>query len=107
MGMHTAHGQASGMGGIRTAGDMVARLQMSKGLRINEAKQYVANKLGVSTLELSDPVVMQEVRADKGLGTLMPFRGTPRGIQAKFNIADVLDIKMNCLEKFLKKANLG
>lgn len=106
MGMATAHAQASGMGGMRTAGDMVARIQLTKGLRINEAKKYVADKLKVSTLELSDPVVMQELRGDKGLGVLMPFGGNAKGIQCKFNIADVLDIKINCVERFRKFARL-
>jgi len=107
MGMATAHAQASGMGGMRAGGDLVARLQLSKGLRINEAKKYVADKLKVSTLELSDPVVMQELRAEKGLGVLMPFGGTAKGIQCKFNIARVLDIKVNCVERFRKYAGLS
>ena len=62
MGMTMAHGLASGMGGIRTAGDLVARMQMVRKMRINDAKAYVADKLMVSPRELSDPVVMREVR---------------------------------------------
>lgn len=106
MGMATAHAQASGMGGMRAGGDLVARLQLSKGMRINEAKKYVAEKLKVSTLELSDPVVMQELRAEKGLGVLMPFGGNAKGIQCKFNIASTLDIKVNCVDRFRKFAGL-
>jgi Dimethylamine methyltransferase (Dimeth_PyL). len=106
MGMATAHAQASGMGGMRAGGDLVARLQLSKGMRINEAKKYVADKLKVSTLELSDPVVMQELRAEKGLGVLMPFGGNAKGIQCKFNIASVLDIKVNCVDRFRKFVGL-
>lgn len=107
MGMATAHAQASGMGGMRAGGDLVARLQLSKGMRINEAKKYVADRLKVSTLELSDPVVMQELRAEKGLGVLMPFGGTAKGIQCKFNIAGVLDIKVNCVDRFRHYAGLS
>ncbi|MBS4024304.1 MAG: [dimethylamine--corrinoid protein] Co-methyltransferase, partial [Clostridia bacterium] len=46
--MAITHALASGMGGIRTSGDLVARMQMSRGMRINDAKEYVAGKLGVS-----------------------------------------------------------
>ena len=107
MGMAIAHSQASGMGGMRTAGDLVARIQLSKGLRINEAKKYVSDKLKVSKLELSDPVVMQELRAEQGLGTLMPFGGIAKGIQCKFNIAKTLDIKINCVDKFRKYSGIS
>ncbi|MBC8442201.1 MAG: hypothetical protein H8D87_21250, partial [Deltaproteobacteria bacterium] len=31
--MAITHAQASGMGGMRGAGDLVARMQMSKGMR--------------------------------------------------------------------------
>ncbi len=106
MGMAVAHAQASGMGGMRTAGDLVARVQLAKGLRINEAKKYVADKLKVSVLELSCPVVMQEVRAELGLGVMMPFGGQAKGMECKFNIARVLDLKINCVETFKKKATI-
>ena len=58
------------MGGYRTAGDLVARMQMTRRMRLAEAKQYVAGKLGCSTRELSDPVAMETIRLDHGLGTL-------------------------------------
>jgi hypothetical protein len=31
------------MGGLRTAGDLVARMQMTRGLRLPQAKKYVAD----------------------------------------------------------------
>ncbi len=43
LGMAISHAIASGMGGMRTAGDLVARMQMTRGMRIQEAKAYVAN----------------------------------------------------------------
>ena len=46
--MQGTHTQAVGMGGMRAAGDLVARLQMTRGMRLPEAKTYVADKLGVS-----------------------------------------------------------
>jgi len=107
MGMAIAHAQASGMGGMRAAGDLVARVQLAKGLRIREAKAYVAEKLGVSVIDLVDPIIMAEVRSDMGLGTMMPLAHTPKGIECKFNIARVLDIKINCLESFRQKSGLA
>jgi hypothetical protein len=50
---------------------------------------------------------MQELRAEKGLGVLMPFGGNAKGIQCKFNIASILDIKVNCVDRFRKFAGLS
>ncbi len=94
------------MGGMRTAGDLVARVQLSKKLRINEAKKYVADKLKVGVDDLADPVIMSEVRADLGFGIMMPLGGTAKGLECKFNIARVLDLNINCLNRFKQKAGL-
>ena len=56
------------MGGMRAAGDLVARLQMTRGMRLAEAKDYVAGKLGVTPFDLSDPVVMTDVRNESASG---------------------------------------
>ena len=98
------------MGGMRAAGDLVARMQMTRRMRLKEAKQYVADKLGCGTRELSDPVAMEQIRLEKGLGTL-PFTSSvhpddPGMIEAKFNIAELLDIPINCVERFKKRARL-
>ena len=98
-----AHGVASGMGGIRTAGDMVARMQMSRKMRINEAKAYVADKLNVSLSDLADPVVMREVREDLNIGVITAVPGCAKGIEAKARIADLLDIEINCVSRFKKR----
>ncbi len=101
--MAIAHAQSVGMGGMRGAGDLVARMQMTKGMRINEAKKYVADKLGVGIEHLADPIVMAEVREDMGLGTVQPTVGLQHmGMEARFKIAEALDIKMNCVERFKK-----
>jgi hypothetical protein len=42
------------MGGIRTAGDLVSWMQMTRKMKIHEAKAYVAAKLGVDVFELTD-----------------------------------------------------
>jgi len=110
-GMHNAHAQAAGMGGIRAAGDLVARMQMTRGMRLKEAKEYVAAKLGVSPFDLSDPTVMTEVRERFGFGRIHSYAinhpWQPNFIEAKFNIARVLDIPVNCVEKFRERAGLG
>ena len=98
--MAVTHAIAAGMGGMRAAGDLVARMQMSRGMRIREAKAYVAEKVGVSVADLTDPIIMTEVRTDLGLGLVTPLPGVPKGIEAKFNIARVLDIDINCVKRF-------
>jgi len=91
------------MGGMRVAGDLVARVQMARGMRIQEAKAYVAEKLGVAVADLTDPIIMTEVRTDLGLGLVTPLPGVPKGIEAKFNIARVLDIDINCVKRFKER----
>ncbi len=56
--MSVAHIMAAGMGGIRTAGDLVAWMQLTQRMKITEAKEYVARKLGISVIELTDEEVM-------------------------------------------------
>jgi hypothetical protein len=98
--MALTHAHASGMGGMRAAGDLVARVQMARGMRIQEAKTYVADRLKVSVLELTDPVIMTEVRDDLQIGLITPLPGCAKGIEAKFRIAEVLGIDVNCVERF-------
>jgi len=43
-------------------------MQITRGMRLKQAKEYVAQKLGVSLMDLSDPVVMLDVRKERGLG---------------------------------------
>jgi len=78
-------------------------MQLTKGMRINEAKEYVAGKLGVSTFDLSDPLVMSELRDELGFGLQMPEVGTPMGVVAKMHIANALDITINSVERFKEK----
>jgi len=94
------------MGGIKTAGDLVFRMQLANGMKIKEAKEYVANKLGISTFDLCDSAVMFEIREDLGLGVQQPEVGSPMGIAAKMRIAELLDIKINSVERFKKRAGM-
>jgi dimethylamine--corrinoid protein Co-methyltransferase len=88
------------MGGLRTAGDLVARMQMTRGMKIAEAKKYVADKLGISTTELIDEVVMREVREDHNIGLITSRGGHPKGIEAKHHISRLLDIVINSVNRF-------
>ncbi len=103
MGMAISHAIASGMGGMRAAGDLVARMQMTRGMKIDEAKRYVAEKLNVSVSDLTDPVIMTEVREDLEIGSVSPLPGCAKGIEAKLRIAEILDIKINCIRRLKNK----
>ena len=101
--MPIAHGMAAGMGGLRTAGDLVARMQMTRKMRINDAKAYVADKLKVSPSDLSNEHVMREVREELDIGIITAVPGCAKGIEAKARIADLLGIKIASVERFKYK----
>jgi len=103
LGMALTHAHASGMGGMRAAGDLVARVQMARGMRIQQAKKYVADRLRIAVSELTDPVIMTEVREDLQIGAVTPLPGCAKGIEAKFRIAEVLGIDINCVQRFKDK----
>ena len=99
-GMAVPHYMASGMGGIRSGGDLVARMQFTKNMKIGKAKEYVAKKLGVSAMDIADEHVMRELREELKIGVITGVPCAPRGIAAKMNIERLLDIKINSCEKF-------
>jgi len=94
------------MGGIRTAGDLVLRMQLAKGMKLDRAKKYVAEKLGITPFELSDCSIMREIRQSLDLGYPMPEPGAAKGIEAKIRIANILGIKINSVEHFKRKTGL-
>ena len=101
--MPMAHGLASGIGGIRTAGDLVAWMQMTRKMRIDDAKAYVAGKLKVSPADLSDPFVMRDVREELDIGIITAVPGCAKGIEARARIAELLGIEINCVTRLRKK----
>jgi dimethylamine--corrinoid protein Co-methyltransferase len=103
--MHLAHIFASGMGGIRTSGDLVAWLQLTKKMKIAEAKQYVAEKLAVEISDLTNEEVMRQVREELGIGMITAVAGSPKGMRAKLKVAELLDVRINSVE--LYKSDLG
>jgi dimethylamine--corrinoid protein Co-methyltransferase len=98
--MHMAHIMASCMGGIRTSGDLVAWMQITRKMKIDEAKAYVANRLKVDPLDLTDEEVMRPIREDLGIGMVTSVAGSPKGIRAKWNIAGLLDISIRSVDLF-------
>ena len=86
------------MGGIRTAGDLVARMQLSRKMRLPEAKQFVADRLGISVLELCDSTVMRRLREELDIGVITAVPGAAKGVEAKARIAELLGVKINCVE---------
>ena len=101
--MPIAHIMAAGMGGIRTSGDLVAWMQMTKKMKLPEAKKYVAEKLGVSILDLTNEDIMYPLRAELGIGLATAEAGGPKGILAKAKIAKLLGIEINSVNRFKKK----
>jgi dimethylamine--corrinoid protein Co-methyltransferase len=101
--MPVAHSVAAGIGGMRAAGDLVARMQMAKGMRLAEAKTYVAGKLGVAERDLSDCAAMQELRGELGLGRIIegeaPHAFDPSPLEAKATISRLLDLPVNSVER--------
>jgi dimethylamine--corrinoid protein Co-methyltransferase len=91
------------MGGIRSAGDLVLRMQLAKSMRLSEAKTYVAEKLGVDPVDLADCSVMREIREELNIGYSMPPDRAAKGIEAKFRIADLLGIRINSVERFKER----
>jgi len=105
--MSVAHIMAAGMGGIRTAGDLVAWMQLTQRMRITEAKEYVAQKLGINVMELTDEEVMHQVRQDLDIATLPIIADGASGIVAKCRIAELLDIELNSVNRFKSKLDFA
>jgi dimethylamine--corrinoid protein Co-methyltransferase len=100
MGMQIAHIMASCMGGIRTSGDLVAWMQLTRKMKIREAKAYVAEKLGIDVFDLTNEDEMRLLREDLNIGTVTSIAGSPKGIRAKKKIAELLDINIRSVDLF-------
>ncbi len=109
--MPVAHAVASGLNGIRAAGDLVARMQLTRGMRLPEAKRYVADRLGVGVRDLSDNVAMDELRGELGLGRVLDTESARPGeavaMEAKTAIAALLDVPVNCVTRSRERAEAG
>jgi len=104
--MHLAHIFASGMGGIRTTGDLVAWMQLTKQMKLAQAKQYVAHKLKIEAEDLVNEELIRQLRQELEIGLITSVAGSPKGIRAKLKIADLLDIKINSVDLFRSQTGL-
>ena len=95
------------MGGIRTAGDLVAWMQLTQRMKITEAKEYVAQKLGVNVIDLVDEELMHQVRQDLDIATLPMIADGASGMVAKCRIAELLGIELNSVNKFKSQLNFS
>jgi len=51
---------------------------------------------------------MREIREDLDIATVfMGYGAASRGIEAKANISKLLDLEINCVEKFKKKTGMN
>jgi dimethylamine--corrinoid protein Co-methyltransferase len=98
--MSIPHMIASGMGGIRTCGDLVARMEFSKNMKIGKAKEYVARKLDLDLASIRDETVMREKREELGIGVVTGVPGAAVGMAAKMNIEKLLGISINSCDHF-------
>ena len=89
--MAVTHESTAGMGGIRSAGDLVYRMEL-QGYKINDAKKYVAEKLGCPIENLADCAEMKDLREELNIGTTQSRPDAAVGMETKFRIADILGI---------------
>ena len=88
------------MGGVRTAGDLVAWMQFTRKMKIDTAKAYVADKLDLKVSDLTDETVMAKVRAEKGISSVIPDHVEYTGIAAKTKIGKLLDITIHSVKLY-------
>ena len=73
-------------------------------MRITQAKRYVADRLGVTPLDLSDNTAMHELRGELRLGrvfeTESSYYADPSPLEAKWHIAELLELPINSVERF-------
>ena len=98
--MQIAHIVAAGMGGIRTAGDLVAWMQIITKMKLTPAKQYVADKLGIAVDDLINEEIMRQIREELGIGVITAIAGDPKGMRAKIKISELLNIPINSVDLF-------
>ena len=78
----------------------MAWMQLIKKIKLTEAKQYVAEKLAVEISDLINEEVIRQIREDLGIGIITAVAGSPKGMRAKFKIAELLEIHINSVDLF-------
>lgn len=103
--MAATYENAMGLQGTRAAGDLVARM-VFKGMKLAEAKEYVAGKLNCAVEDLADCYRMKEIRESLDIGHIIITPHSNYGMAAKIKIAEILDIKIPSVENFKKKMGI-
>jgi len=75
-------------------------MQMTRKMKIDEAKTYVAGKLSIDVIDLTNEEIMRPLREELGIGTVTSVAGSPKGIRAKMKIAELLDINIRSVDLF-------
>ena len=75
-------------------------MQMSRKMKIHEAKAYVADKLGIKVMDLTNEEIMRPLREELGIGTVTSVAGSPKGIRAKIKVAELLGIQIPSVDLF-------
>ena len=83
----------------------MAWMQLTRRMKIGEAKKYVAAKLGISVLDLSNEEVMCQVREDLDIGVISGPAVATKGVAARCRIAELLDISIHSVNVFKEKLN--
>ncbi len=78
-------------------------MQMTRKMKIDAAKQYVADKLGIEVIDLTNEELMRQIREDLDIGIITSVAGSAKGIAAKWKIAQLLDININSVDLFKSK----
>jgi len=81
-------------------------MQLIKKMKIAEAKQYVAGKLGLNVPDLVNEEAMRQLREDLGIGIITSIAGSPKGIRAKLKIAELLDVPINSVDLFKSQTGM-
>jgi len=79
---------------------------MNRKMKIGPAKQYVADKLGIDVIELTNEELMRQIREDLDIGIITSVAGSAKGIAAKWKIAELLDIEINSVNLFKSKLSI-
>ena len=86
-------------------------MQITRGMRLREAKAYVAERLEVGPSDLSDSLMMTDVRRQHELGRIttfeMSYATESSAMESKFRIAELLDLPINCVQRFRQHAGLA
>ncbi len=77
-----------------------------KGMKLDAAKAFVADKLKVGVKDLADCAVMKDIREELNIGTSFIRPNAGVGIQTKFRIAEILGFSINSVEKFKREAGI-